>query len=460
MLILQQEQNKNDYENKETEVSDDPQSDYEYTIDECPSIKKVIVPIKKCFSMKKAIVQIEKIDLSKTPQKSSSTRASLESTSFSKLDKKSRKSCIEEPASNFVKRISLREVNLLNPYASLSASRPCSSKFLNKSDGDASQNPFSYEFLNKTKCANKDLKLAQKSKERRNKSREIFAYTSDSDENDELEKPVLKKFKKIDNSIPLKNQVFGELIVDIFNYLDTYEAEKCHFVCQDWSKILARNTRFLPIRKEINIFNINSGFFIKDDRKIFKNNEKMNKNTNMTRIHEGKAETLSVETMKILISNPVKLKIPAPPHEIDILIKPECFMDDNNVYREEVGELEAKFKTFNFLLSNLIFEKHRYSFHFSHQSIDFCENYIEIFKNASNPERLPRKVVILSNQYKEEYQILLDILSQEPNIKKTIKTIDSEEVFIFEVEEARSPGYIFEIRFSLEKEFVYTVKKI
>lgn len=67
---------------------------------------------------------------------------------------------------------------------------------------------------------------------------------------------------------------------------------------------------------------------------------------------------------------------------------------------------------------------------------------------------------LVSNQYKEEYQILLDILSQEPNIKKTIKTIDGEEVFIFEVEEARIPGYIFEVRFSLEKEFVYAVKKI
>jgi hypothetical protein len=40
-----------------------PHSDYEYTIDECPPIKKDIVPIKKCLSMKKSIVQIEKIDL-------------------------------------------------------------------------------------------------------------------------------------------------------------------------------------------------------------------------------------------------------------------------------------------------------------------------------------------------------------------------------------------------------------
>lgn len=42
--------------------------------------------------------------------------------------------------------------------------------------------------------------MAQKSKERQNKSWETFAYASDSDENDELEKPVLKKFKKVYNS--------------------------------------------------------------------------------------------------------------------------------------------------------------------------------------------------------------------------------------------------------------------
>lgn len=40
--------------------------------------------------------------------------------------------------------------------------------------------------------------MAQKSKERQNKSWEIYA--SDSDEDDELEKPVLKKFKKVYNS--------------------------------------------------------------------------------------------------------------------------------------------------------------------------------------------------------------------------------------------------------------------